>query len=417
MAAIQPVLEDIGRRFKTVDVRLPTAAEIESSKFVSEEPERAFSNVQEETQACASEVNRNEIPPSDFTESGEAQENLHMGDKRDEPNFGKNLSLSLRQPDMSFSRDKLEDTDEGEVRLMNAITLAQNQSVEKMGQKSNEQDEPLNEKSSVAADVPRVPMVQRQPFLPELSFSSEALFRAGIDSYRAERVLNRLEGPLCFELPGDIDGPTPYPYPTSQGVLSHSPSTHDNESPGSHMALMPSQMNLEAVIRAPPRSADLSTSKSAVSLPFSRRFFNRSGQIWHGFEALILRIEYRRRRGRSRSSVFLVRMMWKPMQLSDCSWTSVSMQRRIDHWLYLSQYYTIFVFGNILLNLLYCIFLFPFILWVLYRHHDVLERPRTQEQFQASMEMLGRLPERYSDYELLEQRVLRNLESGSAGFL
>lgn len=341
MVAIQSVLEDIGRKFKTDDVRLPTAAEIESFNKVLE-PELGLATVPEGTQVLSSEGHQNETPASDFTETEKARKELHMADQRTESKFDMNTSSS---PMSLFSRD-----------------------------------------ISVAADS----------FRPELPAFAE------------------LRSPAEIELPGDLNEPTPYP--RTQGVSNHSTSTRKDEPTGPCIALMPSQMDLEAAIQTPPRRADLSTSKIAVFAPVFRRSVNHLGQVWQAFEALILRIEYRRRRERSRFSVVLVRLMWKPMRLTDFPWTSAKGIRWIDYWFFYSQYYTIFMFGNILLNLLYCIFLFPFILWVLYRHHDVLERPRTQKQFQASIEMLGRLPERYEDYHLLRQRFRHNLESGPMVF-
>lgn len=369
MVAIQPILEDIGRRFKTDDVRLPTAVEIESIKSISQEPELTLPNMQEGTPPSELQSNQNAIPASGLTETRKAQK---------------------RSLQRYFQRSISEDIDEtrNEISLISsrpASVLAQNQSINERSHVSKKQDELLSEKSSMTADAPRTSIVQWSP--------------------------------IHFELPGEDDLPTPYPL--GQEVLNNSSptlGTFYHELPEYHMTSMPSSTNLEAAVQASLRQINRPTSKIAMPLPFSQRFIHHLGQIWNGFEALILRIEYRRRRGRSRSSAFLVGMMWRPMELPDSSWIPDSMQRGINQWLYYSQYFTILMFGNILLNFLYCIFLFPFILWVLYRHHDVLERPRTQEQFRASMEMLGQLPERYNDYELLEQRVLRSMESGSVVF-
>ena len=403
MVAIQSVFKDIGRKFNTDDVRLPTAAELKSFAKVSE-PELALSNVQEWTQALSSGDTRNETPANDSIEIGKARRKLNMGDKSIKPSFGTDINSSPTSPAVVFSEDISENINQNEVLLMNASDVARNQSVNITSQVSNARDEQLNEKSSVAA----------HPFRPELLPCAEPPLRAEVEiSHSLWRTEFELAGPLPVDLPGNLDEPRQYP--TSQRVSNHSSSTRNDELTG-HGMLMSSQMDLEAATHKPPRKADLSTSKFAVFRPFSRQFVNRSGQIWHAFEALILRIEYRRRRERCRSSVFLVRMMWKPITVSDLPWTSHKTQRWIDRWLYYWYYYTIFMFGNILLNLLYCIFLFPFILWVLYRHHDVLEGPRAQEQFQASIEMLGRLPDRYNDYQLLEQRALRNSESGSVHF-
>lgn len=353
MVAIQPVLEDIGRKFNIDDVRLPTAVEIEYLKSSMLQQRRL--NMQKRPQSSDSEINQNATAPNGL--------------------------MAIRKAQGGFiSRHFREELNVTRFELSSDSIVAQNQ-VSKQSCISNEQDESLNEKSSAAAELPRNSIVQSS--LPPLELFDE-------NNEPTRSVLD-------------------------QGVSTHSSSTRENDLTGDHVALVPSEMGLGAAFHAQQRETNQSTTKVALVLSSLSKLVTHSSQIWHGFEALILRTEYRRRRERNRCSVLLVRMTRKPwFPRSHYSWMSRDTQLRIKWGIYWSQYFTIFMLGNILLNFLYWIFLFPFVLWVLYRHRDVLERPRTAEELQASIEMLGQLPNRYRDRRLMEQRLLHLMESGSA---
>lgn len=321
MVAIQPVLEDIGRRFKTDDVRLPSAAEIESLRLVAKGQEVESSKGQEEIQALDSEDNQPTIKVDGLNETRKGQGGLTSRNTIEVPG-----ALVNELPSMIKLPDRL---------------LGQNPPVNnEKSPPSNGQDQWLNEMPS-------------------------------LDSFR----------PIHFELIGEEN--VPRPYPRGQGVSIHSSSTRNDNLTRSLIASVPPQTDLEAAFQAPLPNTHRLTFKRVSHLSLSRQFTKRSGQIWHGFETLILRIECWRRRERSSSSAFLVRMMWYPLKPPDCSW----MQRRIDRGLNYLLYYTVFVFGNILLNFLYWIFLFPIILLVRYRHYDVLEGSRTRREMPSFTEI------------------------------
>lgn len=355
MVAIQPVLEDIGRKFKTDNVRLPTVVDIESFRIISQNKQPTWSNEQEGTQAFEIESNHHTIPTSGLKDIRKAQNE-------------------------SASRYLSEDIDETQNESLSMIARtgsipAQNRSVNEKCHASREQDEVLNEKSSRAADPP----------------------------WPLEN-LQTLPGPVCVELPGEE--PEVIPYPTLRRVSIHSSSNPNNDLESSYVVEVHSlsrrmTLNLERPAQEP--KIKESTANFASFLRGFRQSVKSLGHIWHRFESLILRTEYRRRREKPHSPVFLVRMTWEPMMPDyNQSWIVDSMQQTAN---------AVFMFVNILLNFLYWILLFPFILWVLYHHHDVIERPRPPEQLQASIEMLGRLPFRYHDYDRLEHCVRHSFES------
>ena len=73
MVAIQPVLEDIRRRFKTDYVRLPSAAEMESLRLVAKAQEVESSYRQEESQTLGLEDNQTtkQVDGSNETRKGQ----------------------------------------------------------------------------------------------------------------------------------------------------------------------------------------------------------------------------------------------------------------------------------------------------------------------------------------------------------
>ncbi|KAL8653591.1 MAG: hypothetical protein Q9226_003785 [Calogaya cf. arnoldii] len=148
------------------------------------------------------------------------------------------------------------------------------------------------------------------------------------------------------------------------------------------------------------------------SMPPSRRFIYMPLIVWHLFETFILRTEYKRRRRKIRflslPVVGFITFSVRPLAANPgqgfghrlLTWLKTIWYNRRLHFLVLLA--PVAAFGNFLLNILYFILCFPFICWVLHRHHGVLEDVDVlRRQVQRSFEMLGNLPRQYNDKQLI----------------
>lgn len=161
-----------------------------------------------------------------------------------------------------------------------------------------------------------------------------------------------------------------------------------------------------------------------------KRLINMPMMVWRRFETFILRTEYQRRRQKRRFSflptVGFITFSARPNHPSD---RSSGFGGRIIEYIKNSGYIeyiktsrchlllllgAVVAFGNILLNIMYSILFFPFVCWVLHRHHSVLEDEEVwRRQLQESFQMLGDLPQQYNDNQLMKRadRELANLDS------
>ncbi|KAI4283163.1 MAG: hypothetical protein L6R38_002354 [Xanthoria sp. 2 TBL-2021] len=161
-----------------------------------------------------------------------------------------------------------------------------------------------------------------------------------------------------------------------------------------------------------------------------KRLINMPMMVWRRFETFILRTEYQRRKQKRRFSFFptvgFITFSARPNHPSD---RSSGFGGRIIEYIKTSGYIeyiktsryhlllllgAVVAFGNILLNIMYSILFFPFVCWVLHRHHSVLEDEEVwRRQLQESFQMLGNLPQQYNDNQLMKRADpdLANLDS------
>lgn len=141
MVAIQPVLEDIGRKFKTDDVRLPTVDEIDSCKLFSKGQVLSWLYEPEGTQASDSEGNQAAISACCLNKTRKAS--------------GAFTSRNIGKVPEEILDEQIEQI---EVFLMEQDRL-----VDKKSHTPYEQGDSLNERSSMKAYTPQTSMVESSP--------------------------------------------------------------------------------------------------------------------------------------------------------------------------------------------------------------------------------------------------------------
>ena len=380
MVAIEPILENIKRKLKTDDVRLPTATEIERQTVSFKATNGEVSNeLDEETRAPTSEVNQTKTSGKSPQKPCKVQEwstqrntpelpsteDRHLlGEPRTEDGYYYPFELPEHLVDMSHLLDQQE-------------------------------DKSLNEKSPVQDGAPQTPIVQ--PSLPHGTVSHKDKESRGLAIGQAAPVaLTSIHNSYV----PSISNPLVRFESQSVGISN---TTVDLEvyEPGSSMPRTQQWKVARAITKIP---IALLLSKT-ISLPY---------KTWHFLETVVLRTEYRRRMRGRRLYRHLFRPIWILSHLGHPGDYSVNIHTAILNDIQISWYYVclpLFIVGEVLLNILYFVVCFPFIFWVAHRHRDVLTDVRTLERQQReSIEMLGRLLDRYNDHELLEQRsVLERL--------
>lgn len=329
MVAIQSVLEDIGRRFKTDDVRLPKTTEIVSRRLISNGQELERLNEPEAAQLFHSGNLQPRIPVDNLKEIWKAQDEL----------TSKNISRISSVTDLP-----------GRI-------LVQYPLVNKKIHISNEQDESLTERSSITVNEPRNSML-------DSSLSPN------------ERVCENND--------------------PRKSTMGEEASTAPSTTRDYHTELRLLQTTLDAESLSWQRETTQLEGEIATYLPSHGKTITNPRQIWRRFQQFILCIESRRVRGSHRFPTLLVRIFCEPIHPRDYSWEPTINQWKTSQGIYYLHYFIIFIFGNILLNILYWILFFPFIIWVIHRHRHILEPRRIRQPSDERREIVE-LPI-YNDY-------------------
>lgn len=375
MVAIEPTLEDIGRKLKTDDVRLPTAVEIESLRVSSKASEvEILKELKEETRASTSEASQVSISGDNLKKVWKAQDG---STRRNSAGLsGPPIERYLRPYELPSSP--------AERHLPRELPLTTDKYLPAEFPVPDglvqQEDESLDEKSSMLGDAPHTSM--SQPSVPP----GEGL--RGNSESRESTIGRVARIPLA----------TIQSYPTQPTVSLHFIDTSTRSTittpiePSTYLTRQTRQWKSTRAIPQTLRALSL----HMIRLPY---------KTWRRLETLILRTEYRRRQpGRYRSPLGLVSILSNPEHpFDDCYHAPIPLLKNTQvFWYYLR--FSFVISGNVLLNILYFVFCFPFILWVAHRHRDVLADAKTlaRQQYE-SIEMLGQLPLRYSDHRLLKQ--------------
>ncbi|KAL9580303.1 MAG: hypothetical protein Q9212_004573 [Teloschistes hypoglaucus] len=392
MVAIEPVLEDIKRTLKTGDVRLPTAAEIEiAAKVHSNQSYPLWLSEMDEQ----SLLKGNDWPSASTMQKSDGLEGRP----------GLKLTTELKGGAEFPSHEKVKDVPKApEGNLMKDLPERPNQ----LGPAELGSDE-----NSILSELPGISaLAERRCRWPQEAKDSRQRRQGFVKPEQAHRERSSFqavaEGPV--ELFTSTPSSTLFP-PTScspDGITELSPSPRERdkdkkipslpEYPSGRSEYIPLR-DVEKISPELQRFAnDPSEDKVFISL-------SAMSKIWWGFEASLLRLEYRRYK-HWRRHLFAGIPIFRGSILSPRP-RHIQLKLRVALNGHPTLCKALSSFVTILYLILYAICIFPFfplILWVWSRYGDVLAPdPPESRRFRAIM-MLGMLPDQYGDAELTRER-------------
>ncbi|KAL8691125.1 MAG: hypothetical protein Q9218_003577 [Villophora microphyllina] len=361
MVAIEPVLENIKQALKTGDVRLPTAAEIDSVAQAYDNQSGSLWTYEMDQQSFLTNIKWQ--PP--VYEVLLQERGLSASQKMSEGPSGKHDGFNeLNGFQIVPSSDMME-------RLPDIPPEShQNLPVEQSGDPVNHKEHPTAGQA-LGPENEKVTALHRKHVTSPAELSQPK--RNGGFPYRAIGL--RATDPIT-----QVDE-VPYP-PRSTLVPSNLPSSHT--SPGNSGGINDQRIVIgeEKKISQNPQAINTSLLQDETTMisPFN---------IWGRFEAFILRIEYGRRQ---------FRQPYRLIRLFRVKWM-LKYRRLIGH----PELSYLDVFVGYFVTIFYFIGLFPFILWVRLRHGDVFTNNWERRRYR-SISMLGTLPDYCQDDRLINER-------------
>ena len=375
MVAIAPVMKDIGRKLNTDDVRLPTAAEIQSLTAPSKSLTAAPSDVQEEDDRNPVLVGRR-ASTSEEISTGLWQSH-EVPELVSDPSRVRELPSAEYNYQAVKSVDRIAGHDDNKTGRASPTSL--NASTKNMlsNEKSNlpvpEENEPITEKPPMlpAASQPLVALMAEQTQLPREPQRAPLNWTP---SDARTPIADRAESVSQVPMVTTTTNTAQYDYVERADIL-----------PGNTDFYLETQIQVEKSPCESPQARDRLLKTSSLRLWL--RLISAPRRIWKKFEARILRIEYRRRReglgSRSVLNPLLVPSDYH-YRLDEINVRKALLKDIAILWYYVTSF---------LLYISYFIFCFPFILWVAHRHRNVLVHRRALEvQQRESIMMLGRDP-------------------------
>lgn len=353
MTPIQPILEDIKKCFGTSDVRLPGRGDIELIYTV-------------------------------------------------QPRVSQNLAFEEKGGQNSDALNERDSTPTGVSRTLSSVPTYWPPRLNQLGMpsevdfdSSNQQDEEIvDEKSNMLEQDPETPIAvlptprPKPPGNEQSSKRSKARRPMRASSLSDPRLSGISFSPESLEQPLASDLSTA---PTFTQTVRNHPSEISTAS------------TLVPTLQDPGHYCKPTRPSSSVPPSLFQKTYTMPFKLWRRVEIFLLRTEYIRRgpparygrRTRLRLAPFL--------SMPDFPDRNASFMIPV-HYLRMPFY----AVAIALINILYFVVCFPFLLWVIHRHRDVLEDEETlEQQVQESIEMLGPLRENFIDGQVISMQRRR----------